>query len=183
MNAGRDPVCITEGKNTVLGHFLKFLLENPADSYYTSSCQQWNLLAHRMILSSSAVEHPAVNRRVVGSNPTWGAKAKQALVIRCLFFIILIRQYGIQEVSGSIPLISTIEALRTIGFQGFLLFLGTFDLPGTFLTGVLTRITKCPKNPICFKRSAVRFRKTVPVQRMLPANHRRRLNQMNCELR
>ncbi len=26
-----------------------------------------------MILSSSAVEHPAVNRRVVGSNPTWGA--------------------------------------------------------------------------------------------------------------
>ena len=27
---------------------------------------------------------------------------------------------GIQEVSGSIPLISTIEALKTIGFQGFL---------------------------------------------------------------
>jgi hypothetical protein len=26
---------------------------------------------------------------------------------------------GIQEVSGSIPLISTIEALKTIGFQGF----------------------------------------------------------------
>ena len=27
----------------------------------------------KMILNSSAVEHPAVNRRVVGSNPTWGA--------------------------------------------------------------------------------------------------------------
>ena len=64
---------------------------------------------------------------------------------------------GIQEVSGSIPLISTIKALKTNGFQGFLLSCGTIDLPGTFLTRVLTRITKCPKNPICFKRSAVRF--------------------------
>ena len=67
------------------------------------------------------------------------------------------RLNGIQEVSGSIPLISTIEALKTIGFQGFLLFRGTFILPGTFLTRVLTRITKCPKNPICFQRLAVRF--------------------------
>ena len=32
---------------------------------------------------------------------------------------------GIQEVSGSIPLISTIEALKTIGFQGFLLLYST----------------------------------------------------------
>ncbi len=67
------------------------------------------------------------------------------------------RLNGIQEVSGSIPLISTIEALKTIGFQGFLLFCGTFILLGTFLTRVLTRITKCPKNPICFKRLAVLF--------------------------
>ena len=29
------------------------------------------------------------------------------------------RLNGIQEVSGSIPLISTIEALKTVGFQGF----------------------------------------------------------------
>src|SRR5579875_926769 len=28
---------------------------------------------HQMFLDSSAVEHPAVNRRVVGSNPTRGA--------------------------------------------------------------------------------------------------------------
>ncbi len=28
-----------------------------------------------MLLSSSMVEHSAVNRRVVGSNPTWGAKS------------------------------------------------------------------------------------------------------------
>ena len=36
------------------------------------------------------------------------------------------RLNGIQEVSGSIPLISTIEALKTIGFQGFLLYLRYF---------------------------------------------------------
>ena len=28
---------------------------------------------HAIVLDSSAVEHPAVNRRVVGSNPTRGA--------------------------------------------------------------------------------------------------------------
>ena len=36
------------------------------------------------------------------------------------------RLNGIQEVSGSIPLISTIEALKTIGFQGFFVLFGTF---------------------------------------------------------
>ena len=36
------------------------------------------------------------------------------------------RLNGIQEVSGSIPLISTIEALKTIGFQGFFLLLRYF---------------------------------------------------------
>ena len=35
---------------------------------------------------------------------------------------------GIQEVSGSIPLISTRLALKTIGFQGFFLFCGTLCL-------------------------------------------------------
>jgi hypothetical protein len=34
---------------------------------------------------------------------------------------------GIQEVSGSITLISTIEALKTIGFQGFFLFVRNFS--------------------------------------------------------
>ena len=29
-------------------------------------------MSKTLILDSSAVEHPAVNRRVVGSNPTWG---------------------------------------------------------------------------------------------------------------
>ena len=58
---------------------------------------------------------------------------------------------GIQEVSGSIPLISTIEALKTIGFQGFLLSCGTFDLPGTFLTRVLTRITEMSKKSNLFQ--------------------------------
>ena len=31
----------------------------------------------KIILNSSAVERPAVNRDVVGSNPTWGAKEKR----------------------------------------------------------------------------------------------------------
>ena len=34
--------------------------------------------------------------------------------------------HGIQEVSGSIPLISTIKALKTIGFQGIFFFLCFF---------------------------------------------------------
>ena len=37
------------------------------------------------------------------------------------------RLNGIQEVSGSIPLISTIEALKTIGFQGLFLFMRNFS--------------------------------------------------------
>ena len=44
---------------------------------------------------------------------------------------------GIQEVSGSIPLISTIEALKTIGFQGFFLFSRNFCCGvGNFLTQI-----------------------------------------------
>ena len=31
-------------------------------------------MSKTLILDSSAVEHPAVNRRVVGSNPTGGAR-------------------------------------------------------------------------------------------------------------
>ena len=47
------------------------------------------------------------------------------------------RLNGIQEVSGSIPLISTIEALKTIGFQGFFLCATLFPMAKLFL---LTRI-------------------------------------------
>ena len=47
------------------------------------------------------------------------------------------RLNGIQEVSGSIPLISTIEALKTIGFQGFFLFSETFlIIRGSVLTHI-----------------------------------------------
>ena len=48
-----------------------------------------------------------------------------------------VRRDGIQEVSGSIPLISTIEALKTIGFQGFFLCATLFPMAKLFL---LTRI-------------------------------------------
>ena len=47
------------------------------------------------------------------------------------------RLNGIQEVSGSIPLISTIEALKTIGFQGFFRCAELFLSPrGTLLTHI-----------------------------------------------
>ena len=36
---------------------------------------------------------------------------------------------------------------------------------------------------MAFKRSAVRFKKTVLVQQVLPANHRHRSNRMSCESR
>ena len=47
------------------------------------------------------------------------------------------RLNGIQEVSGSIPLISTKLALKTIGFQGFFLFWRNFCCGGgNFLTQI-----------------------------------------------
>ena len=36
----------------------------------------------QMLLSSSMAEHSAVNRRVVGSNPTWGANLKLLLLLK-----------------------------------------------------------------------------------------------------
>ena len=36
---------------------------------------------------AQSVEHAAVNRRVVGSSPTWGAKEKESL-LRFLFFFL-----------------------------------------------------------------------------------------------
>ena len=39
-----------------------------------------------IFLVSSAVEHPAVNRRVVGSNPTRGATKKRGFYLRFLFY-------------------------------------------------------------------------------------------------
>ena len=47
------------------------------------------------------------------------------------------RLNGIQEVSGSIPLISTIKALKTNGFQGFFRCAELFVSPrGTLLTHI-----------------------------------------------
>ena len=50
---------------------------------------------HIIFLDSSAAEHPAVNRRVVGSNPTRGAKMKdftntnyKCSIVKSFFFII-----------------------------------------------------------------------------------------------
>ena len=42
---------------------------------------------HIIFLDSSAAEHPAVNRRVVGSNPTRGARKKRYTILCISFFI------------------------------------------------------------------------------------------------
>ena len=46
----------------------------------------FSFITDSMILDSSVVEHSAVNRRVVGSNPTRGAERKPANLIVCRFF-------------------------------------------------------------------------------------------------
>lgn len=44
-----------------------------------------------LFLDSSAVEHPAVNRQVVGSNPTRGASPKHIYLIgKCVFFMFIV---------------------------------------------------------------------------------------------
>ena len=47
--------------------------------------------------------------------------------MRFVYCFLYHMSHGIQEVSGSIPLISTIEALKTNGFQGFFLFMRNFS--------------------------------------------------------
>ena len=41
---------------------------------------------HPAFLSSSMAEHSAVNRRVVGSSPTWGARNMRPILNRAFFF-------------------------------------------------------------------------------------------------
>ena len=49
---------------------------NCAESTWLDTAWEDRELPHFIFLVSSAVEHPAVNRRVVGPNPTRGAKKK-----------------------------------------------------------------------------------------------------------
>ena len=46
---------------------------NCAESTWLATAREDKEPPHSIFLVSSAVEHPAVNRRVVGSNPTRGA--------------------------------------------------------------------------------------------------------------
>ena len=41
-----------------------------------------------LFLSSSMAEHSAVNRVVVGSSPTWGAKMRKSIVIKTVLFFV-----------------------------------------------------------------------------------------------
>ena len=40
-----------------------------------------------LFLSSSMAEHSAVNRVVVGSSPTWGAKMQKSIVLKAVLFL------------------------------------------------------------------------------------------------
>ncbi len=93
-----------------------------------SSCQSQRLpyntflrAARRTFLGSSTAEHPAVNRRVVGSNPTRGAifiiSAAQAAFIWA-YGAAGARFLHTEEVTGSNPVTPTIElrASLRVGF-------------------------------------------------------------------
>ena len=45
-----------------------------ADGTWLETARESRSLPDSIFLSSSMAEHSAVNRRVVGSSPTWGAK-------------------------------------------------------------------------------------------------------------
>ena len=47
------------------------------------------IIITKKILSSSVVEHPAVNRMVVGSNPTWGAYQFNNLNKKIYYFLLV----------------------------------------------------------------------------------------------
>ena len=57
-----------------------------ADGTWLETARESRSLPHFIFLSSSMAEHSAVNRRVVGSSPTWGAKGLDILAISEPFF-------------------------------------------------------------------------------------------------
>ena len=100
----------------------------PSNFLKKSSCQSQRLpyntflrAARRTFLGSSTAEHPAVNRRVVGSNPTRGAifiiPAAQAAFIWA-YGAAGARFLHTEEVTGSNPVTPTIElrASLRVGF-------------------------------------------------------------------
>ena len=57
-----------------------------ADGTWLETARETMSLPDSIFLSSSMAEHSAVNRVVVGSSPTWGAKEKH-LLMQVLFCI------------------------------------------------------------------------------------------------
>ena len=60
------------------------------DGTWLVTARESRSLPDSMFLSSSMAEHSAVNRRVVGSSPTWGAKKLSALVVELIVFLFTI---------------------------------------------------------------------------------------------
>ena len=118
--ARRKPLCIKEfrprsQKNEKILYFLKKSVDNVADSCYTINCSGSESAASRSVGKIFII--------LQGAAETIGGIAQLGE-----------RLNGIQEVSGSIPLISTRryarESLGTVRFQGFFLFSGVLLWPG-----------------------------------------------------
>ena len=62
-----------------------------ADGTWLETARESRSLPHFIFLSSSMAEHSAVNRRVVGSSPTWGVFywKKQALLFKIVFWCLI----------------------------------------------------------------------------------------------
>ena len=67
-----------------------------AESTWLDTAWEDRELPHFIFLVSSAVEHPAVNRRVVSPNLTRGAKKTQGVNTLC-FFVYYASDYGLTK--------------------------------------------------------------------------------------
>ena len=56
-----------------------------ADGTWLETARESRSLPHFIFLSSSMAEHSAVNRRVVGSSPTWGANDSLSFMLSEFF--------------------------------------------------------------------------------------------------
>ena len=85
-----------------------------ADGTWLETARESRSLPHFIFLSSSMAEHSAVNRRVVGSSPTWGAKRKQPSLYKLGCFL-LAPQVGLEPTTLRLTAeCSAIELLRNM---------------------------------------------------------------------
>ena len=67
-----------------------------ADGTWLETAREGRSSPDSISLNSSMAEHSAVNRRVVGSSPTWGVKKKREHH-RCSFSFFLLRKFSLNK--------------------------------------------------------------------------------------